>query len=368
MKLSCQQAELAHALALVNRAVSPNNTLPVLNNILIKAEGRKLHLSATNLEIAINASFDADVQNEGTLTVPAKAFNAYIGLIEEKTIELNVLNGNTLQIKTQGSESKMKGISSEEFPLLPKIENPKMSTLPAQAIKEALDLVVFAASTNISRPVLTGILWKISGKEVKLVATDSYRLGEKNIVLEEIFDGDLSFILPSKTAQELAKILESAKEDRFEIKIGKGQILFKANGIELMSRLIEGNFPDYERILPKEIKTKLSVSNEAFTLALKKMSVLVRDNNNNVKIRPEKDRLLIFSDETQVGEGACEIPCEGLQGEGVETALNVQYLLDVLSHLKGDTVHFGLNDGLSPVMVTPAQTSEYLHIIMPLKI
>lgn len=368
MKISCQQAELAHALSLVNRAVSSNNTLPVLNNILIKAEGKKLHLSATNLEIAINASIESDVKNEGTLTVPAKVFNAYVSLIQEKTVELNVLNGNTLQIKTQGSESKMKGISSDEFPSSPKIENPNTLKLPAQAIKEALDMVVFAASTNISRPVLTGILWKISGKDVKLVATDSYRLGEKNIVLEEAFDGEVSFILPSKTAQELAKILESAKEKSFELQIGKGQILFKVDGVELISRLIEGSFPDYERIIPKDIKTTLSISNEAFTLALKKMSVLVRDNNNNVKIRPDKDKILIFSDETQVGEGACEVPCEGFQGENTETALNVQYLLDVLSHLKEDRINFSLNDGLSPVMVTPAQTSEYLHIIMPLKI
>lgn len=152
------------------------------------------------------------------------------------------------------------------------------------------------------------------------------------------------------------------------MRITKGQILFKVGSIELMSRLIEGNFPDYERILPKETKTELTLSNEAFALALKKLSVIVRENNNNVKVRAEKNKLLIFSDETQVGQGACEIPTEGMKGEAIETALNVQYLLDVLSHLKDQNVHFSLNDGLSPVMVTPAQASGYLHIIMPLKI
>lgn len=368
MKLTCSQADLALALSLVNRAVSPNNTLPVLNNILIKAEGKRLFLSATNLEIAINASFEADVQNEGTLTVPAKVFSSYVSLLQENHVDLAVLNGNTLVVKTAGSESKMKGISSEEFPLLPKLDNPQVFLLPVLDIKEAIEQVVFAASTNISRPVLTGLLWKLEGQTLKLVATDSYRLGEKTVQLQETEEANTSFIVPSKTAQELSKILESAKEKSFEVRIGKGQILFKVGGVELMSRLIEGNFPDYERILPKETKTELSLSNEAFTLALKKLSVIVRENNNNVKVRAEKDKLLIFSDETQVGQGACEVPTETMKGEVIETALNVQYLLDVLGHLKNEKVHFALNDGLSPVMVTPAQSSGYLHIIMPLKI
>lgn len=368
MKLSCSQTDLTLALSLVNRAVSPNNTLPVLNNILMRAEGKKLFLCATNLEIAISASFDADVQNEGTLTIPAKVLSSYVSLLEEGDVEMGVLNGNTLVIQTAGSESKIKGISSEEFPLLPKLENPTVFTLPTQELKEAIEQVVFAASTNISRPVLTGLYWKIEGKTLKLVATDSYRLGEKTVALAEKTTEDASFIVPSKTAQELSKILESTKEKTFEVRIGKGQILFKVGGVELISRLIEGNFPDYERIIPKETKSELVLSNEAFTLALKKLSVIVRENNNNVKVRAEKDKLIIFSDETQVGQGACEVPASGMKGDPIETALNVQYLLDVLSHLKDSSVHFGLNDALSPVMVTPAQASGYLHIIMPLKI
>lgn len=368
MKLSCLQADLALALSLVNRAVSPNNTLPVLNNILVKAEGKRLFLCATNLEIAISASFEAEIANEGALTVPAKVFSSYVSLLEEINVDLDVLNGNTLVVKTAGSESKMKGISSEEFPLLPKLDNPTVLVLPVEEIKQAIEQVVFASSTNISRPVLTGLYWKLTGNTLKLVATDSYRLGEKTVELQDASESDMTFIVPAKTAQELSKILESAKEKTFEVRIGKGQILFKVGGVELMSRLIEGNFPDYERILPKEIKTELTISNEAFTLALKKLSVIVRENNNNVKVRAQEGKLFIFSDETQVGQGACEVPAAGMKGENIETALNVQYLLDVLSHLKGENVHFGLNDGLSPVMVTPAQSSGYLHIIMPLKI
>jgi len=206
MKLTCSQADLTLALSIVNRAVSPNNTLPVLNNILLKAEGRKVFLSATNLEIAMKASFDANVENEGTLTVPAKVLTGYISLLKEENVELKVVDGTTLEIRSKGSDTKMKGISSDEFPLLPKIEKPDTFKLPTKHLKRAIEQVVFAASTNISRPVLTGLFWQITGKTMKLAATDSYRLGEKTIELESDVGLDTSFIVPSRTAQELAKV------------------------------------------------------------------------------------------------------------------------------------------------------------------
>jgi DNA polymerase-3 subunit beta len=367
MKLSCAQADLASALALVNRAVSPNNTLPVLNNILLKAEGKKLFLSATNLEIAISASFEADVENEGTLTVPAKVISSYVALLNDKEVNLSVTGGSTLLVQSKGSRTNVKGIASEEFPLLPKLDKPDVFHFPTKLVLEALDQVAFAASTNISRPVLTGLFWQIVGKTIKLAATDSYRLSEKTLTLPKDQDLDLSFIVPSKTAQELAKILSMTSVEEFEVRVGKGQILFIVDGVELMSRLIEGNFPDYEKILPKEVKTKVSLFTDELVLGLKKVSVIVRENNNNVRIKVQKEGIQIASDETQVGQGVTDVPAS-VQGEGMETALNVQYLLDVLSHLGDKEVHLGLNDGLSPVMVTPASSTDYLHIIMPLKV
>lgn len=368
MKLNCAQADLALALTLVNRAVSSNNTLPVLNNILLKAEGKKLLLRATNLEIAISAAIDAEVENEGTLTIPAKILTSYVGLLEDTSISVSVSNGTTLLIRSPGSETKMKGISSEEFPLLPKLDNPQILKLPVKDMSEALEQVVFACSTNISRPVLTGLFWTINGDTMKVVATDSYRLGEKTLTLDGGEYPETSFIVPSKTAQELGKILETAKEKEFEVRIGKGQILFKIDGVEILSRLIEGSFPDYEKILPKESKSKAVISTEKFIVGLKKMAVLVRENNNNVKIRLEQGKLVIFTEDTQVGQGASEVLTEEMTGDGGETALNAQYLLDVLTRSKSQKVNFSLNDGLSPVMVTPVEVSGIVHIIMPLKL
>ncbi len=367
MKLACAQNSLSSALALVNRAVSPNNTLPVLNNILLKVEGRRLHLSATNLEIAISASFEVEVENEGTLTVPAKSLSSYVALLNDKDVHLSVTGGNTLVIQGKGSTTKMKGIASEEFPNLPRIDKPEILKFPTARVAEALTQVSFAASTNISRPVLTGIFWQVKGKVLKLAATDSYRLGEKTLILEKDLEKDLNFIVPTKTVQELERILAASAVPEFEVHVGKGQVLFKVDGVELTSRLIEGAFPDYERIIPKETKTQMVLSNDAFTLGLKQVSVLVRENSNNVKVKTQKDSLVISSDETQVGQGSAEIPAQ-VTGDSVETALNVQYLLDVLARLNSKEVHLSLNDGLSPVMVTPTSGGDYIHIIMPLKV
>ena len=367
MKLNCSQDELAAALSVVNRAVSPNNTLPVLNNILLKAEGKKLFLSATNLEVAISASFEADVENEGTLTVPAKVLTSYVMLLGSDKVKLSVINGTTLEVKTKGSDTKMKGISSEEFPLLPKLDKPDSFMLPVKDLSKAIEQVVFAASTNISRPVLTGIYWQITGKEMKLAATDSYRLGEKTIELEKDVGLDIKFILPSKTAHELAKVLSGTDAKEIEVKVTKSQIKFTVDGVELLSRLIEGNYPDYGKILPSESKTTAALGTEDMMLGLKKVSVIVKDNSNNVKLKTEKGKVVISSDETQVGEGFVELEAD-TKGESMEVALNVQYLLDVLSHVDDNKVNLGLNDALSPVKIVSAKPSGTLHIIMPLKV
>ncbi len=367
MKLICSQPDLSSALSIVNRAVSPNNTLPVLNNILVRAEGRRVFLSATNLEIAINASFEADVQNEGALTIPAKTITAYVSLLANKPVELTVQSGASLELKAEGSKTMIKGIPAEEFPLLPTLNNPDTFKLPVAEFREAIDCVSFAASTNISRPVLTGIYCQINGAKLKLAATDSYRLSEKTITLEKDTGVDLSFIVPSRTAIELAKILSGSQEKEVEVRVSKGQVMFKADGVELMSRLIEGNYPDYEKILPKDAKIGTTMNREEFSLALRKVSVLVKDYNNNVKVRLGDGKLVVFSDETQLGHGTVELPVDA-KGETVEVSLNVQYLLDVLGHVDGDEVKIGLNDGLSPVKVEPVKASGTLHIIMPLKV
>jgi len=368
MKLFCEQKDLAYALNIVNKAISPNNTLPVLNNILLKAEGKKLFLSATNLELAISLAINADVRNEGAVTVPARLLVNYVSLLKNEKLEINLTEGLTLNIKATESETKMKGINADEFPLIPKMENPKLINVSTEDLCTAISRTVFAASLNPGKPVLSGVCFIIDKDELKIVATDSYRLAEQKIQLKEKADFEVHSIIPARTIQELGKILSKEEDKNVELEFTPSQILFKVDGIELTSRLIEGTFPAYEKIFPKTNKTKIEVSSADLSQTVKRVSLFARENNNNIKLAATNDgKLLINTDETKVGEERAYLDIV-MSGENNKIALNSQYLMDVLAFLDTEKVCLELNDKLSPAVIKPCKEEGYVYIIMPLKI
>lgn len=368
MKVICQRDELENALNIVNKAISPSNTLPVLNNILIKAEGKKLYFASTNLEIAIQYHTDADVRNEGAITVPAKLITSYVSLLKEDSVELNLGAGATLELKSKTSKTKIKGISADEFPLIPKVEKENTLTLPIKDLEKAITQTVFAASSNTTRPVLSGVLFKVDKDVLKLVATDSYRLAEKTIKLKTPVTFETASLIPARTVSELGKLLSKCSEKDVEINFSKNQVLIKANNIELTSRLIEGKFPDYEKIIPKDSKSGAEVSVEELILVVKRVSLFARENNNNIKLAVTNDGILQLStEETKVGEEKAEISIK-MTGENNKIALNSQYLLDVLTFVSESKINLGINDKLSPATVKPLKGDDYVYIIMPLKI
>ncbi len=368
MKFFCNQKDFDEALNIVNKAISPNNTLPVLNNILIKAEGKKLYFSSTNLEIAINCSIEADVRSEGAITVPAKLITGYISLLADEKVEVSVVEGVTLNINSSSSNTKIKCISADEFPLIPKIDKNKEFTVKIEDFILGVNETVFAASVNTSRPVLSGVLMIVKDGSLKLVATDSYRLAEKKLSLSKKSDDEVSCIIPARTMAELAKIIGRAGEKELRINVTNSQILFTSDGVELISRLIEGKFPDYEKIIPKDHKTSFEVSTEALSLVLKRVSLFARENNNSVKISVTNDgKAIVSSDETKVGEEKAELLIK-IEGENNKISLNAQYLLDVLTYINEEKVSFTMNDKLSPAVIRPAKGEGYVYIIMPLKV
>ncbi|EKD47616.1 MAG: hypothetical protein ACD_65C00363G0002 [uncultured bacterium] len=367
MKVKCSQRALANALNIANKAVSPNNTLPVLNNILLSAEGKKLFLSSTNLEIAIKTVIDAEVFNEGSITIPAKLLTGYIGLLKDGDVELKLEDGATLFIKASHSDTKIKGISPEEFPLLPKIEASSTFEISSSDLKDAISQVSFAASFNMVRPVLTGILFRFIKDELKMVSTDSYRLSEKTIKLPTSVKTDIDCIIPAKTVIELGKIISPSK-DPVEINIASNQVLFKSGDTVLISRLIEGRFPEYEKHMPKDSKTKCEVNSQDLVVAVKKVSLFVTETNNNIKLSITNDgKMVLNTDETQVGEGRADVDAK-VSGENNKIALNSQYILDVLSNIQDDTVLVEVVDKTSPVTIKPLKKKDFVHIIMPLKL
>ncbi len=368
MRLFCTQRDLDYALNIVDKAISPNNTLPVLNNILLKAEGKKLYFSATNLEIAISCSIDADVRGEGSITVPAKLITNYVSLLSDEKVEVSVAEGVSLAIDSSSSHTKIKCISADEFPLIPKVDKGQEFKVPISDFHKAISETVFAASLNTTRPVLSGVFLKSSGDDLKMVATDSYRLAEKSLKVPGMSKNDISCIVPARTMIEAGKILGKSDAKEVRINISKNQILFKINGIELISRLIEGKFPDYEKIIPKDKKTTIEVSVEDLSLVLKRVSLFARENNNSVKLSATNDgKLAITSDETKVGEEKADIAIK-IEGDNNKISLNSQYLLDVLSYIGEDKIRFLMNDKSSPATIKPLKGDDYVYIIMPLKV
>lgn len=364
MKLTCEQKDLSLALSIVNRAISSGNTLPVLNNILIKAEGKKLFFTATNLEIAINYYIKANIMNEGAITIPAKVFTNYVSLLKSGEVTLEVTEGLTLNIKAHHENIKIKGIKTDEFPLIPQIEKKESFKVSASTLKEMANQVTFSASNNLSRPVLMGVLFELKNDEFKMVTTDSYRLSEKSVPLKS--ELEFACIVPSRTVSELAKVLEDTDEE-VVVYVSKNQVLFEHKALSLTSRLIEGNFPDYKKIIPKESKTSVKIDKEAFILGVKKTNLFVREHNSGVRVGVGENSMMIQTEENQVGEGKVEVDIEK-KGEDNEIALNAQFLLDVLTQMKDKDIMLELDGKLSPVTIKSEKGDGYLHIIMPLRV
>jgi len=368
MKLVCSQADLEKAVNIVSKAITPNTTLPVLNNILLKAEGKKLHFSATNLEVAIQFFIPADIKSEGSITVPAKLLSSYVNLLNDKNIELSLKDGDTIEINSLSSNTKIKGINSSEFPVIPKIEKESTFNVKLKDLDSAITQTVFAASTNTSRPVLSGVLFDIEKDSMKMVATDSYRLAERTVVLTEKVNVDIECIVPAKTIIELGKILSKSSDNTVDISVSKNQILFVAGDVRLISRLIDGKFPPYKKVVPTETKTKIEVNDDDLSNVVRRVSLFARENNNSIKISVTNDgKLVISTEETRVGEEKAEINVK-IDGDNNKIALNAQYLLDVLNYIQSEDVVIEINDKLSPAVVRPLKSKDYVYIIMPLKV
>ena len=368
MKLFCSQRDLETALNIVNKAISSNNTLPVLNNILVKAEGKKLYFSATNLEIAISYFVEADVRSEGAITIPAKLITSYVSLLTDEKVELSIGDGMTLLVQSSTSTTKIKGISADEFPLIPKVDAEHSFNLNTTELDNAISETVFAASTNVSRPVLAGVYFIVDGGDVKMVATDSYRLAERGMALDKKIDGKFTCIIPAKTVSELGKITNRSEAKDVAVSVSKNQVLFKTGNVELVSRLIEGKFPEYERIIPKEGKTTVEVSVEDLSLVLKRVSLFAKENNNSIKLGATNDgEMTVSTEETKVGEEKAEVVIK-MEGENNKISLNSQYLLDGLTYITDDKIKIEMNDKLSPAVIKPVKREDYVYIIMPLKV
>jgi len=367
MKFTIPQSDLLESLKVVARAVSSANTLPVLGNILIRAEGRKVHFAATNLELSIATSVEADVKNEGAITVPSKILTSYTSLLgKSDDVELAVTDGVTLQIKSKSSKTKIKGISAEEFPAVKSVDAGVKLEISAENLREGVHEVAFAAQENSSRPILAGVFFRTEKAKLCMAATDSYRLSEKTLKLENSVSDEKNCVIPVRAVLEADRL--AGKNKAITITIGENQVMFTVGGTNLTSRLIDGQFPDYQQIIPKKASTTAMIDREALEMAVRRVSIFAKENNQHMKLQLLADGTLeVFTDATEIGEEKTTIPVT-VDGSANQIALNADYVLDILGALSGEkTVKLELDSKMTPAVIKTEKGSDYVHLIMPLK-
>jgi DNA polymerase-3 subunit beta len=368
LKLSLTQENLSRALASVGRVVSTRATLPVLSNVLLATDGNRLRLSATNLEIGINYWIGSKVETQGSLTVPARLFAEFVSSLPHGNIDLIGVDA-VLTVKSPHYESKLNGISADEFPLIPTLTTDPVLTLDAATFRDGLAQVVVAASGDEARPVLAGVYLYVEDSTLYIVATDSYRLAEKRLELSGDAPKAFSVLVPARTMQELVKLLGDATGE-VEIYVDDNQVMFRIADVELVSRLIEGQFPPYRRIIPEHAVTSFDIATAELARITKVASLFARESAGSVRLEINAEgKVSVVSSDSEVGGNTSSADCD-VSGEDGEISLNARYLTDALSAVKSSMVSVAIVDKLSPCVISPAgpnDADDYLHIVMPLR-
>lgn len=362
MKLQVTQENLNRALGSVARVANSRGTLPILANVLIKTDNNRLSLSATNLDIAITHFIGAKVGDGGSITVPARLMQDFVGSLPDGTISLD-LQETKLHVTTDQYQSVVNGIVADDFPVMPAIGDGKKWKLPADNLKKALQQVVFAASNDETRPVLTGVLMQTFEGELRMAATDSYRLAEKRLGKNK---EDVSLLIPASSMQDLLRVLGDAEGD-VTVTHDEQLILFQVGDVELVTRLVEGKYPDYRKLIPEKFDTEATLKRADLVNVTKVSSLFARESAGSVTIEMDEgaNKLSIRSVASQLGENTASAEAK-VTGSGSIT-LNSRYLLDALNVLHGDEVTFGFNGKLEPTRLLDPAAPDYQHIIMPLK-
>jgi DNA polymerase III subunit beta len=377
VRLSCKQDELQRALSHVSRAVSRKSTLPVLSNVLLRTEDSTLKLAATNLEIAISANIPSDVEAEGETTVRADLLTEFVTSLPNDTVKFELdTAGQSLALECARSKAHVKGISPDDFPSLPSIENGQTTAkIDPHVLREMIGQVAFAAATDDSRPVLAGVLCEFQGGRLTLAAADGFRLSVRSADLSEQTGDDMSIVVPARSLQELARIVAD-QEDPVELWVtpNQSQLLARSGSIEFLTRLIDGHFPDFRQIIPQQHETRAVIGREDFLAAARRAKLFAQSNNDIVKIQvqpgsdeldPGVARVSAQAAETGDNEDAIEA---SIEGEESQIAFNGRYLTDILSVIRSGDVALEMTSPNAAGVIRPVGDTEFTHVIMPMVI
>ncbi|GAC1469708.1 MAG: DNA polymerase III subunit beta [Ktedonobacteraceae bacterium] len=375
MKITCKQQDLSRGLSVVSHAVSSRSTLPILANILLSTDNGRLRLYATNLEIGINCWLDAEVHEEGTTTVPAKLITDLVNSLPQASVDIVVPeDSHTMSIKSMRSSANIKGMDPSEFPLSPNTEGSDPAVVvDAAQLKEMIAEVAFAAADDDSRPVLTGVLVQVSTGKMTFAAADAFRLAVRVSALPDdtVLRNDI--LIPARTLIELSRILPSEGSVQMIVTPNRSQVLFHTENIDLLSRLIEGTFPNFRQIIPKEHTTRAVVETKEFAAAVKSVAPFARDSSNIARIKInggggngiEPGALTIEATAEDVGNNVSIINA-AVDGPEQQIIFNVKYLAEVLAVLDTPEVAIEVTSASRPGVVKPVSSADYTYVIMPM--
>jgi DNA polymerase-3 subunit beta len=373
MKVTVLQENLAHGLNVVSRAVSPRSTLPVLGNILVATDEGRLRLSATNLEIGITCWIGAKIEEEGSTTIPARTFTDLVSTLTDKQVEMDLtLRTQSMNLRSGASTTDIKCIDSQEFPPMPVAETSDGLVMNVANMKEIIRQVVFAASTDDARLVLTGVLMKITENHMTLATADGFRLSVREAELSSPAPTPINAIIPGRALSELARIAGD-KEDTLTMILppGRGQVIFRMRDVELVSQLIDGAFPEYEQIIPRSHDTRAVLSTSAFLKACKQAEIFAREGsyiarisiNPGGELKPGIVEISGQSEETGYSQNVVDA---SIEGPPLLIAFNVRFLREVLDVIDTPSVALETSTNTSPGVIRPVGDNQFLHVIMPM--
>ncbi|MFC1875356.1 DNA polymerase III subunit beta [Chloroflexota bacterium] len=373
MKLSCLQEKLDRGLSLVGRAAATRTTLPITNNVLLATDQGRLKLVATNLEMAISCWIGAKIEEEGAITVPARLITEFVSSLPSDKIDISLApKTKTLELKCARFEARISGVDAADFPPIPRVEEGVTTQVEAEALRHGISQVVFAAASDESRPVLTGVNAEFEGDLLTLAAADGFRLAVYKLPLSTPVKQKATAIIPARTLAELNR-MATDQEEPIAIKLNttNSQILFCMKDIELISQLVQGSFPKYDQLIPQSYNTRAVVDVAQFLRATKTASIFARDGSGIVRLvitpgaKANQDKLIVSARSEEIGDDIGEIDAV-VQGEEAKIAFNGRYIAQVLDALREQQVALEVTSPSSPGVFRPEGVDNYIHVVMPM--
>jgi DNA polymerase-3 subunit beta len=367
MKVTCERRELHEGLQTVARAVSGRSSLPILGNVLLDPGTDSLRLAATDLELGIERLVPARVIEAEKITLPAKTLTEIVNVLPEAevTIAANAGAGDVI-ISCKRSEYRIHGLPAEEFPVLPEVGADAVFSLPERELRDIIRQTIVAASTEDTRPILTGVFTLIEDQTLTMVATDTHRLAYRQGRATDA-TGQVATIIPARALSELSRVLDADSDQPVQVRFDKNQVLFRAERVTVVSRLIEGQFPKYEKVIPTEHTRKLTIPKEDLLQALRRVDVVARDNSHRVVFRTAGELLTLTAEAGDLGRAFEEIEVIR-EGDDIQIAFNARYVLDVLNVVDAEGLYLEMTEPLRPAVVRPVEGPNYLMVVMPMSL